>query len=320
MNYRSIAELNDDVVAWSRRLPPDLDLVVGVPRSGLLVANLLALHLNMPMTDVDGLIAGRLIGAGRRLDRVAAPGGGRALRVLVVDDSLWSGRQMGKVRDRVAAAGLPHSVRYGAVYVIPRAVDLVDFHFRKLSLPRVFEWNVLHHPSLCESCMAADGVLWPAEEGQCATGRPLFAPTRIIGTLVAAQPETMRPRIEAWLACHGIGYRELVLVPPPEPRFGRDRRAVILEKAALYRRRDAWLFVEASEEDAAGLAEAVGRPVYSAATRRMVYPGRPGEVRHTARVRDRLVWRGRDTLGRIRGKVHAICRKTGFAGGLLFIF
>ena len=50
-----IAQLDDAVVSWLADLPRDVDIVAGIPRSGLLVANLLALHLNVPMTDIAGL-------------------------------------------------------------------------------------------------------------------------------------------------------------------------------------------------------------------------------------------------------------------------
>ena len=45
MNYRSVASLDRLVLEWLCRLPRDLDVIVGVPRSGMLVANLLALHV-----------------------------------------------------------------------------------------------------------------------------------------------------------------------------------------------------------------------------------------------------------------------------------
>ena len=54
MNYRSIAQLAASVSRWSMSLPGDIDLVVGVPRSGLLAANLLALYRNLPFTDLEG--------------------------------------------------------------------------------------------------------------------------------------------------------------------------------------------------------------------------------------------------------------------------
>ena len=68
MNYRSVADLNRSIVSWLPSLPGDIELIVGVPRSGLLAANLLALHRNLPLTDIDGLLAGRIFESGDRLN------------------------------------------------------------------------------------------------------------------------------------------------------------------------------------------------------------------------------------------------------------
>ena len=66
INYRSIATLNRDVFAWVQKLPRDIELIVGVPRSGLLVASLLSLYMNVPLTDAEGFLEGRVIQAGIR--------------------------------------------------------------------------------------------------------------------------------------------------------------------------------------------------------------------------------------------------------------
>lgn len=44
--------MNDTIVRNLHRLPRDIDLVVGIPRSGLLAANLLSLAANIPMADL----------------------------------------------------------------------------------------------------------------------------------------------------------------------------------------------------------------------------------------------------------------------------
>jgi orotate phosphoribosyltransferase len=215
---------------------------------------------------------------------------------------------MNKVRSRISLAALAHDILYAAVYVVPGATGQVDFHFRKAPSPRVFERNVLHHPHLHASCVAADGVLWSAANGPMAGERPLVAPTQIIGTLVAAQPAEMRPSIEDWLALHHIRYGELVMVPP-EPGEADAASSVTGRKASLYRRRKARLFVVATEADAAALADAARCPVYSAVTRRMIYSGCRGAVRYTARARDRLTWLSRDLLDRVLEKIRRLCRR-----------
>ena len=52
MHYRSISDMNDAIVRNLHRLPRDIDLVVGVPRSGILAATLLSLTANIPMADL----------------------------------------------------------------------------------------------------------------------------------------------------------------------------------------------------------------------------------------------------------------------------
>ncbi len=83
MNYRSVADLNLAIKRWMVKLPKDFDLIVGIPRSGLLVANLLALYLNKPLTDVEGLLEGRILSAGPRCGKV--PDFTEIKKVFVVD-------------------------------------------------------------------------------------------------------------------------------------------------------------------------------------------------------------------------------------------
>ena len=67
MNYRSFADLETCIVKNLHKVPRDIDLIVGVPRSGILVAAMLALYLNLPHTDIEGLIEGRILLPGKRL-------------------------------------------------------------------------------------------------------------------------------------------------------------------------------------------------------------------------------------------------------------
>jgi len=59
MYYRSINDLNNIILQRLHILPKDFDLIVGVPRSGMLPANLLALYLNKPYTDLHSFICSR---------------------------------------------------------------------------------------------------------------------------------------------------------------------------------------------------------------------------------------------------------------------
>jgi hypoxanthine phosphoribosyltransferase len=64
MQYRSFEDLHRTIVRNLHKVPSDLDLIIGIPRSGLTVANILTLHL--PVTDVNRFLDGKTISSGER--------------------------------------------------------------------------------------------------------------------------------------------------------------------------------------------------------------------------------------------------------------
>ena len=275
INYRSVANLNSQVVSMASRLPKEVEVIVGVPRSGLLAGSLLALHLNLPLTDLEGLIQGRMLAGGARLK-------GRHLEtllhtprtVLVIDDSVATGAQLKAVKEKLAAAKLPHTLLYAAVYVKP-GESPVDFAGEAVPVPRVFEWNFMHHGQLSVACMAVEGVLHrapPADEDyERFLGRvePLHLPTKRVGWLVSRRPETFRASVEAWLAKHGVGYETLIMASAQaKPTVDGD----VQFKADAYRKTGARMFVEGGADEAASVARLSSRPVLCMETREMIRP------------------------------------------------
>lgn len=289
MNYRSFNDLNININAWTYKLPDDLDVIVGVPRSGLLVANLLALRLNIPMTDVEGFVAGRFLTGGPRLRYSASSRTNKPrMHALVVDDSVWSGKEMAKARARIEASGQRHRVTYAAVYAEPGGIEHVDLYYQKVVAPRVFEWNVLHHPLLATGCIAFEDVLWPeADETRHLNGRnsamcrPLFRPSCPVGWIVTTQPQDRRRFIEDWLAYNDIVYEGLEFVAPVGAGQNRTVDDVCRDKGRLYRRKNASLFIEARADHAALVARAAKKPVFSYENGRMTYRGALGQPRYT---------------------------------------
>jgi orotate phosphoribosyltransferase len=286
LDFRSVADLSADIAQWAARLPGDLELIVGVPRSGLLAANLLALHLNLPLTDVGGFVAGRVMTFGPRCP-AEDPGTFLAKRrkVLVIDDSLWSGNSMRSVKETTKDVAAFHEVQYGAVYVVSReAGRRVDHFFAILrGQPRVFEWNVMHHEALGASCVDIDGVLCrnplPEENDDGPRYREfltnvqsLVRPGRTIGTVVTCRLEKYRSLTEQWMKRNGITYGRLVMfgVPGRQARAEPEARAGF--KATAYRESGAVLFIESSLAEAIEIARLSGQSVLSMEGRRLVRP------------------------------------------------
>jgi orotate phosphoribosyltransferase len=293
MKYRSVSDLDADVVEWLPRLPRDLELIVGVPRSGLLAANLLALHLNLPITDVDGLIEGRVFEPGPRYSNGTIGLLDTPRHVLVLDDSVLLGHQMERVKERIGAAQLPHTITYAALYPAPGSERHVDFFFEVIGTPRCFEWNVMHHPwVLSKTCMDIDGVLCrdptPTENDDGPEYRRFlrgtdrrYLPTAPVGWLVTARLEKYRALTEQWLRANGVEYGQLIMMAYPDMAARQAANAYASFKAEAYRSSDALLFIESSPSLAADIAQLCGKSVFCLETRTMVQPSVLSRVRHT---------------------------------------
>ena len=273
MNYRSVRDLNDAIIAGFPRLPANIDLVVGVPRSGLLAANLYALVANIALVDLEGFLAGRVLATGR--SRPLRRENAARHHVLVIDDSINSGAAMREARSRIADAGLDlASCTFCAVYGTDRYHPDVDIVLERVPRPRMFQWNLFHHKHLIHCCVDVDGVLCPDapdvgdRDGSGAVARaPLQAPSAPIGHLVTARPERERAAIEGWLAAHAIRCRTLHV--PPDARAGDD---AVAYKADVYRRTDARLFVASDPEAAERIAQLSGKPVLCVRTQSVCAP------------------------------------------------
>ncbi|WP_418284245.1 phosphoribosyltransferase [Halorubrum sp. DTA46] len=290
MNYKSIADLSVDTRRFAQSVP-DVDLVVGIPRSGLLAASLLCLHLNIPMTDVDRLCEGRLIDSGER--HAEDRSFGDLDSVLVVDDSVNSGSQMTETQKRLEKHDFPFDLSYGAMYVSSQGRKHVDHWAEFVPTPRVFEWNVIHHPALNNACVDIDGVLCrdptktENDDGEryrefLSTVEPTVVPDERIGHLVTNRLEKYRPETEDWLDKHEIRYDNLVMMDLPSKEIRQERGNHAQHKADVYDSTDALLFIESEPRQAEEISRRTARPVLCYETMEMFQPGRTKRTQRAA--------------------------------------
>ncbi len=273
MRYRNIATLSSQLAQWWGQLPQDIELIVGIPWSGLLVANLLALFRNLPVADVEGLLEGRVLRAGRRGSHIDSHTFlNQPRNVLVLDDSIGSGRSFSPVRERIESAQLPHRIHYAVVYVTPDCTQEVDFFCEILPQPHAFEWNLLHHPVLRSACVDIDGVLCrnptpeedddgPAYERFLREVLPLCVPLEPIGCLVTSRLEKYRAHTEDWLSRHGITYQRLAMLPLEDKATRAAFSPQAAFKAAIFREMGEQLFIESSFQQAQEIAYLSRGPV-----------------------------------------------------------
>lgn len=312
MEYRSVSDLSETIRRNLHRTPRDIDVVIGVPRSGILAASMVALALNLPLADLDGFIAGRLLASGRTRRRAALDmTASDVRRALVVDDSVRTGAAAEDARRKLS--GVPGvEFTFCAVYGAEVAAGSVDLILEMVPEPRVFEWNVMHHPLLAQACVDIDGVLCvdptPSDndEGEnylrfLQNARPLHTPTQRIGTLVTSRLERYRKETEAWLEAAGIQYGKLVMLDGVDAETRRRLGLHGKFKGAYYRNDPAQLFIESEPAQAAEIARISGKNVLCTETFTLFRADSGSVVTQAQRVRRTLPTKGRALAKRLLG-------------------
>ena len=279
MYYRNISDLSQIILKRLSILPRDFDLIVGIPRSGMLPANLLALYLNKPYTDIHSFMNGHIYKAGARGQFFDIKD---FKKILVVDDSIASGAAMEECRKNLKELSDSFSFSYCAVYVIPGKEKMVDYFFETVPLPRYFQWNIFNHTTLEKACFDIDGVLCvdPTEE-QNDDGEkyrdfvlhapPLFIPGSKIGTIVTSRLEKYRTETETWLKENHVKYNQLVMLDLPNKEARMKANSHAEHKAKTYGSNPYVLFVESALYQAIEINRITKKPVLCTENFEMIF-------------------------------------------------
>ncbi len=244
MNFVSFKQLHEDVRVFAAQLP-EVDMIIGIPRSGLLIANLIALQKNIPLGVVDSN-KGYLHLKGGLRDTLQDKA-----RLLVVDDSVASGTSMENARKMMV--GIPAAIGYAGMYIQESARGLVDYYYKVVEQPRIFEWNFMHSGALEEACVDIDGVLCPDGDGSY-DGPAWHVPRYTIHSIVTGRQESRREHTEKWLKNNGIKFRYLMMRPD---------NSVSCEafKAKYYKASDTKVFIESALNQAEHIRDFAQKPV-----------------------------------------------------------
>lgn len=285
MNYRSFADLGKTVFANLYKIPRDVDLIVGIPRSGLLAGSLIALALNIPIIDLVGFIENRKLYIGRRVSRLSRLTYPKdAKHVLIVDDSICSGEAFSKAIRSINAAEIEQRYTSCAIYATPDSANKVDIFLDIIPIPRAFGWNIMYHPLIGECCVDIDGVLCvdPTQEenddgvayrNYLRNAHPLFLPTYVVGSLVTSRLEKYRSETEEWLKEHGVEYKRLYMLDLPDAETRRKLNAHAPFKAKIYKKHPtAQLFIESEPHQALEITRRTGRPVLCISNQQLYTP------------------------------------------------
>lgn len=209
---------------WIKSFPETYDIVVGIPRSGMMVASLVALKLGKPLTTPELFSKGEYWMSWKIKERLEIP---QMKSVLLIDDAVDHGKSMREAMEILSSVKGNFKITKAALIVNKNSTSLVDLYHAIVPHPKLYEWNILHRKVasywdsgkvgfdmdgvICENCppnvdnSEASYVNW------LKNAKPYLIPNYTIDVIISSRLEKYRGETESWLAKHGVKYGELVL-------------------------------------------------------------------------------------------------------------
>lgn len=285
IHFRSYSQLAETVHKNLETLTPyGFDLIVGVPRSGMIPAYMIGLDLNLPVCSLRDLIDDNNIK--RIATRIVKNGEiehpSQAKKILLVEDSYNTGSSLKATMSSINLE-LRKKITTLAVYTSQPTQDL-DIYFEILRTPRAFEWNIMNHNKFVDkSCFDMDGVLCEDptdkqnDDGKeylkfIKNAKPKYIPRYPIKSIVTSRLEKYRKPTEEWLKKHGVEYEQLIML---SGYTAEERRKLGLHthlKSKEYKKSEYDLFYESDYRQSIIISNNTSKPVYWVGGGEMIYP------------------------------------------------
>lgn len=290
MNYKSYQDIS--LACWNNlhRLPVAYDLIVGIPRSGMIPATMLSLYLNTNLSSLDAFLNGEIMDCGStRVDRNRIFALAEVKNVLVVDDSIDRGVSIREAKNKISSSAILRKynlrIDYAAVYSSTGKDKDIMLSFETLPQPRCFQWNIFNHPRrTCTTCYDIDGIVCrdptglENDDGDNYKKFIRSAEKRLpidfqVGAFVSSRLEKYRMETTVWLHKNGYRFRELVLLDLPSKESRIKQNAHASFKASVYKQRTETLFVESEWKQAVEIARLSGKDVFCTENMRYIKGG-----------------------------------------------
>ena len=264
-NFKTYNDLYFDIKRNLCKIPEDIGLIVGIPRSGMIPAYMIGFMKNLQVISINEFISGDYKLYGKR------PLKDLNKNVLVIDDTCCAGIAINQAKEMLKPLEKDFNIKYMAVYSTEEGAENLDIFMSYLTLPRMFSWNYMNHGNIELSCFDMDGVLCEdPDEVQNDDGeryidfiknaKPLFIPKYKIKAIVTSRLEKYRKHTEDWLRKNNVMYEKLYMLnlPNKEERLKANAHAPF--KAKIYKQiKTARYFYESNREQAQKIFELSGK-------------------------------------------------------------
>lgn len=280
-DYVTTTKLVSDSLRLARYVPSDCIGIVGVARSGLIPASILATHLHLPLyelslSDFKTSPKVNLIKGGCRITEVYD--NDISGRMFIVDDTVYNANTMDFLRSI-----MPKNDLLSAVYVRPGKENSVDHYAKLLPAPHFLEWNLFNSdfvrgiPNtpfaggiafdfdgiLCEDPISGQDRVHPLD--WLADLKPTgYCPRKSnIPLIITMRLEKWREKSDKWLKKYNIGYDNMKMVNCDNAELRDANFMSYLEhhKAKCFKESDCFMMIESDPMQAQFISEYSGKPV-----------------------------------------------------------
>jgi orotate phosphoribosyltransferase len=202
--------------------------VVGIPRSGMMLASAAATLLHVPAYSIDAggliLLSGRSMWGGGRMANFKRESG----CFLVIDDTVWEGREMRRVKKILKDHHPEEEFIFSAIYVPEDEMHRVNVYSRVFEATEVpyLEWNFMSNSHIEKTILDLDGLLCKDAPLSILNDEDryvefiknvlpsAYVPRRLsCYSILTGRSEKYREVTEKWLEDNGVLYKELLMHP-----------------------------------------------------------------------------------------------------------
>ena len=283
INYKTFNDLSIDISHNLYKFDSDIDLIVGIPRSGMYPSLILSSYFNIPVATLNEFIGGIIPSIGyTRPGKKKIVSFSQIKRIAVIDDSILSGNAMRKAKEALSEVincnnikATFYAVYYDSLNKPDYLEQYVDVVFQECPIPRAFQWNILTHPGiLSNACIDIDGVVCedPSDEENddgnnyiefLNNAKPrLSIPTNVrISCFVTSRLEKYRVYTEKWLKKY-FNYGSLIMLDLPSKEERIRLKAHASFKSKVFSDRQEFYFIESNLNQAIEIKNKTGKLVF----------------------------------------------------------
>ena len=271
VNYRDYNYINALIFRNLYRIPEDIDAIVGIPRSGMITATMIAEYKSIQVTDVFSFINGTPTVSVNTHGSLSKQFKSKGIKkILLVDDCMGFGTTMRNTVDLIKRIKPDVDIITFVVFAEPYSTDKVDIYCEVMRY-QFMPYSILKR-GMQYACVDMDGVLTEDVPYEYNTDddryrnfllnqRPMFTPETPIYKIVTGRLVKHADVTKEWLRKHNIQYNQLIMLDCPN----NARRAEINVgeyKGMEYRKCDAELFIESDLNEARAIKRVSNKPVF----------------------------------------------------------